>query len=266
MYQYTDQIQKQIQLKDIPKRIVSLVPSQTAFLSSLGLDEEVVGITKFCVHPAQWFRTKQRIGGTKNVNIDQVRSLRPDLIIANKEENVQEQVRELETIAPVWTSDINTIEEALTMIENIGCLTGKNSEAAVVINNILEKRALLTKQVARQSASARVVYLIWKDPYLSAGSDTFINAMLHTCGWSNVFADKKRYPEVSITDLQKVNPDLLLLSSEPYPFKQKHIAELQLLLPRTRIRLVDGEMFSWYGSRMSEAFVYFRQMLQETAW
>lgn len=266
MYCCTDQLQKEIQLSVLPQRIVSLVPSQTELLAAIGLNEEVIGITKFCIHPNHWFRSKQRIGGTKNVNIEKIRALQPDLIIANKEENVLEQVLELEKIAPVWTSDIHSIEDALSMMQSIGALTGKTAEATLLVNTIEEKRVLLQKQISAKGNRLRVVYLIWKDPYMAAGGDSFIDTMLQACGWENCLKNRKRYPEISLLELQELQPDLVLLSSEPYPFQQKHITELEQVLPGTKFVLADGEMFSWYGSRMAEAFDYFRKMLQEAVW
>jgi len=266
MFRSTDQLQKPILLTSVPKRIVSLVPSQTEFLAAIGLDEEVIGITKFCVHPNHWFHSKQRIGGTKNIDIEKVRSLQPDLVIANKEENVLEQVRELEKIAPVWTSDIHSIEDALYMMQNIGALTGKTAEAISLIKTIEEKRVLLQKQINNKKKRLRVAYLIWKDPYMAAGGDSFIDTMLQACGWENCLGNRMRYPEISLSELQELQPDLILLSSEPYPFQRKHIAELEQVLPGTKIILANGEMFSWYGSRMADAFDYFRKMLQESVW
>jgi ABC-type Fe3+-hydroxamate transport system substrate-binding protein len=266
MYRSTDQLQNRIQLTEVPKRIVSLVPSQTELLAAFGLDEEVVGITKFCIHPNHWFRSKQRIGGTKNVNIEKVRALQPDLILANKEENVREQVLELEKIAPVWTSDIHSVEDALSMIQRIGELTGKKAEAALLIKTIKEKRILLQKLTHDKKQALRVVYLIWKDPYMAAGGDTFIDTMLQSCGWKNCLEKQSRYPAVTVSELAQLHPDLVLLSSEPYPFQQKHITELEQVLPGTRILLADGEMFSWYGNRMADAFDHFCRMLQDGIW
>jgi ABC-type Fe3+-hydroxamate transport system substrate-binding protein len=103
-------------------------------------------------------------------------------------------------------------------------------------------------------------YLIWKDPFMTVGGDTFINDMMNHAGFKNVFEKQNRYPEITIEQLQTVNSQLLLLSSEPFPFKQKHIYELQPLLPNAKIILVDGEMFSWYGSRLVKAPAYFQQL------
>lgn len=263
---FTDQLGQCIEIVTPPKRIVSLVPSQTEFLAAIGLDEEVIGITKFCVHPNHWFRNKQKIGGTKNIAIEKVRALQPDLIIANKEENAREQVRELEKIAPVWTSNIHSIEDAFSMMQSMGALTGKTAEAISLIKTIEEKRTLLQKLSKERQQRLRVAYLIWKDPYMAAGGDTFIDTMLQACGWENCLGNRMRYPEISLSELEQLQPDLVLLSSEPYPFQQKHIIELEQVLPGRKIVLAHGEMFSWYGSRMADAFDYFRKMLQESVW
>ena len=251
---FTDQLNRTIELADYPKRIVSIVPSQTELLFDLGLNDEVVGITKFCVHPLEWFKKKTRVGGTKKIDIAKVSVLQPDLIIANKEENLKEDVEALEHIAPVWISDIKTLEDALQMIEKIGEIVGKKQEA----NNLVKAIQIVFKQL-KQKPVKSCCYLIWQKPYMTVGGDTFINDMFQYCGLQNVFANKERYPIVSIEDIQNAAPAMVLLSSEPYPFKQKHIDELQQHLPDSKIILVDGEMFSWYGSRLLKAANYFKQ-------
>jgi ABC-type Fe3+-hydroxamate transport system substrate-binding protein len=244
---YTDQLNREVNIPATPKRIISLVPSQTELLAEFGLDEEVAGITKFCVHPETWFRNKTRVGGTKTVKTDLVGTLQPDLIIANKEENVQEQIALLEKIAPVWVSDINTIDDALEMIKSIGQITNKNREAKILADKISIDFQLLSEQ---KNKKVRTSYLIWKDPYMAAGGDTFISDVLRLSAFENVFSDVPRYPSVTIEMIKEKNTELVLLSSEPYPFKQKHIDELRLQLPGVKIICVDGEIFSWYGSRM----------------
>lgn len=235
-----------------PRRIVSLVPSQSELLADLGLADEVIGITKFCVHPEQWFRSKRRVGGTKSIHIDIVKELQPDLIIANKEENTKEQIEELSGLFPTWTSDIKTIADALVMIRNIGALTGTAEKAHNIANEIQKSFA----DLKRTSQPKRVAYFIWRDPWMCAGGDTFINDMICNMGWTNVLADKMRYPEIPLEELKKRNPEIILLSSEPYPFKDKHIAEIKNGLPGVDVKLVDGEMMSWYGSRMLHAAGY----------
>lgn len=253
---YTDQTGATLQLTDTPKRIISLVPSQTELLFDLGLNEEVVGITKFCIHPTEWFRNKTRIGGTKDVKLDRVAALEPDLIIANKEENVKEQIESLREIAPVWTSDISNLDESLEMIKQIGSIVGKELEASSIIQKIENDFLKLEQQLIDQKKRS-CLYLIWKDPYMSVGGDTFIHDMLHRAHFTNLLANTTRYPEVSVETIQLLSPELIFLSSEPYPFKDKHIAELQAVLPTSKILLVDGEMFSWYGSRIMHAPAYF---------
>jgi len=252
---FTDQTGNTISLTAAPKRIVSLVPSQTELLADLGLEDEVVGITKFCVHPNEWFRNKTRVGGTKDVKADSVAALSPDLIIANKEENVKEQVEALQEIAPVWTSDIQTLEQAYDMIKQIGAITQKETTAAAIIQQTDDGFNQL-KQQALKTDRTSCVYLIWKDPYMTIGADTFIHDILTRCGFTNLFAAAIRYPETTVEAIQLLSPEVLLLSSEPYPFAEKHIEALQKVLPDTRIELVDGEMFSWYGSRLMQAPAY----------
>ena len=259
-YFYNMILQSASGLKHFPKRIVSLVPSQTELLHYLGLEQETVGITKFCVHPEEWFTTKTKIGGTKAIKKDIIQHLQPDLIIANKEENVREQVEELAKDYPVWVTDVNDLDDALQMINDIGELTGKAHEAGHLVLSI-KKEFNELKKLSTANYQLSTAYLIWRNPYMTIGGDTFINNMLAQCGFQNVFAGNLRYPEVTVTQLQTTNHKLLLLSSEPYPFKQKHINELQSQLPGCKIMLVDGEMFSWYGSRLLLAPQYFKTLI-----
>jgi len=264
MFVFTDQMQRRITVEQKPQRIVSLVPSQTELLFHLGLREEVVGITKFCVHPAEWFRTKTRIGGTKTLDVEKIKLLQPDLILANKEENIQEQVEELAKHFPVWVSDVNTLEDALDMINAVGEITGRNEEAARLIQQIQTGFAgLQTPPFDKLRTKLQTAYLIWKEPYITVGGDTFIHDLLTRAGFENIFQNKSRYPTITIEELPIAGCQLLILSSEPYPFRQKHIEELQRHLPNTKIILADGEMFSWYGSRLLHAPAYFSQLREQ---
>jgi len=254
---YTDMTGRTVEINYPPKRIISLVPSQTELLYDLGLTDEVVGITKFCIHPTEWFRNKKRVGGTKTVHLDIVKELQPDLILANKEENTREQIEALAEQYPVWISDIQTIDEGLAMIKQVGIITAREEVANTLVNEIKAGFVHLTK--AR--APRKVAYFIWRHPWMCAGGDTFISDMVRQIGWVNVLAGKYRYPEVQLQQLKAMQPDLVLLSSEPYPFKDAHIAEIKAILPSAEIRLVDGEMFSWYGSRMKLASLYFKELL-----
>lgn len=246
-------------LKLPAKRIVSLVPSQTELLYDLGLEEEVIGITKFCIHPESWFRNKKRVGGTKTVHIDIVKSLQPDLIIANKEENTKEQIEELAKSFPVWVSDIQTIPQAFYMMAQVGILTGKAHEAQQLIKEIKDG----FNSIEKPTKPKRAAYFIWRKPWMCAGGDTFISHMIEAMGWQNVLADIKRYPEIALEDLRTKDVDLVLLSSEPYPFKDAHIEEIKAALPNAEVQLVDGELFSWYGSRMRLAPAYFKGLIAQ---
>jgi ABC-type Fe3+-hydroxamate transport system substrate-binding protein len=270
----SDQLSRSVELLFFPpKRIISIVPSQTELLFDLGLQEEVIGITKFCVHPDEWFRNKKRVGGTKQLNLSLIRELHPDLIIANKEENSKEDIETLINEFPVWISDVKKLEDAYEMIEQVGKLVDRPEQSQELIARIKSNfthQLPLNNGEKSSNVKPQTIYLIWKDPYMTVGGDTFINEMMNACGLQNVFENETRYPQVSISELssafaeasadKSVNCQLLLLSSEPYPFRQKHIEELQVLLPGTRILLVDGEMFSWYGSRLLHAPAYFSKL------
>lgn len=252
---FTDQTGHTITLPQVPSRIVSLVPSQTELLYDLGLNDRVVGITKFCIHPDEWFRTKVRVGGTKDLRYEMIDGLQPDLIIANKEENVKEQVDKLAMKYNVWTSDICDLASSLSMINAVGEMTGTFERANSIASKIQQKFSSIN---IAQKRSA--IYLIWRNPYMTAGGDTFIHEMMKFAGFDNMMAGEKRYPEITIDTIRELRPAVLLLSSEPFPFSRKHIDELRPLLPATEIMLVDGEMFSWYGSRLLHAPAYFEEL------
>ncbi|WP_338875499.1 helical backbone metal receptor [Spirosoma sp. SC4-14] len=241
-----------------PQRIISLVPSQTELLFDLGLDAEIAGITKFCIHPADKVHSKPSMGGTKTLHMDRIHALKPDLIIANKEENTRQEVEYLQQQYPVYVSDVATIADALTMIREIGTLVGKRSEADALANQISQ-----TLYPAPQSLRKTVAYFIWRKPYMAAASHTFIDSMLTMAGFTNVFAAQTRYPEINPETLSTAQPDLIFLSSEPYPFTQKHIDEFKAICPSATVVLVDGEVFSWYGSRLLRASDYFRNLHTE---
>ncbi len=257
-----DQLRRSINLESYPTKIISVVPSQTELLYDLGLDKSVHGITKFCIHPPQWLKEKAIIGGTKNLNIDKINTINPDLIIANKEENNEEQIRALSENYPVWISDIKNLNEAVEMILAIGRITNKLINANEIVKTIRTKFTSLTSSV-NENQQKSVAYLIWRDPYLSVGKDTFIHEMLSSCGLINVFSNEKRYPELSPEKLKDASPELIFLSSEPYPFTEKHIDEFNKLSPGSRVIPVNGEMFSWYGSRLRLAPDYFTSLLKK---
>jgi ABC-type Fe3+-hydroxamate transport system substrate-binding protein len=243
-------------LSYIPQRIVSLVPSQTELLFDLGLASRIVGITKFCIHPAQTVAKVPKVGGTKNFRFDVINRLRPDLVLGNKEENYQEGIEHLAAQYPVWISDIYTLADALAMIGKIGELTGTGREAQLVMQNISQAFSEVIP-----AASTKVAYFVWKNPWMVAGNNNFIHHLLDHCGFTNVFGHLPRYPQVSEEQLQEACPEYLFLSSEPYPFREQHRDELQKLCPQAKVLLVDGEMFSWYGSRLTYAPAYLQSLI-----
>ena len=239
------------------KRIVSLVPSITELLVDLGLEDNIVGVTKFCVHPEHLRKKTTIIGGTKNLRMDVIRQLQPDLILANKEENVKEQVETLAAEFPVYTSEISTWQETLDMILRVGVLTGTGEKAATLVDTLMERKTRFEAATVNNSKRFRTLYLIWKKPWMSVGSDTFIHEMMGIAGFDNCCGHLERYPVLEEAEIISLAPEVILLSSEPYPFTEKHIAGLQKLMPEAVILLADGELFSWYGSRLLGAFDYF---------
>jgi ABC-type Fe3+-hydroxamate transport system substrate-binding protein len=251
-----DQMQRRVSCPENPQRIVSLVPSQTELLFALGLGDKIVGRTKFCIHPAEKVANVNVIGGTKNFHLEAIRALKPDLIIGNKEENYEEGINTLAAEFPVLMSDIFTLPDALAMIRMIGNATNTLLQANDLAENIERNFAAILALPPRKA-----LYLIWRNPYMAAGKSTFIDEMLGHAGFTNVLTEQSRYPELSAEQIRALNPEVILLSSEPYPFSEaKHFAEFQELVPRANVMLVDGEMFSWYGSRLLEAAEYFQQL------
>lgn len=285
---------RMISLSSPPRRIVSLVPSQTELLASLGLDDEVVGITRFCVHPQVWRNSKMIVGGTKLLRIDRIHELRPDLIFANLEENSKEDVERIEDAAPVFVTNVRTLEEAIDMIESVALLVDRvpaGARIAAAITGAFEDLSDVVgiggpatgfggrtfgvggpgtaaskdprgrgKPAVDEAPSLRAAYLIWRDPYMSVGADTFIHDMMARGGFDNVFDAEKRYPQVSEGDIIDANPDVVFLPTEPFPFLEKHMPEIEAILPGAKIELVDGQLFSWYGSRLIHTPDYLLQL------
>lgn len=240
-------------------RIISTVPSITELLHDLGLGDQVVGITKFCVHPKKWYRSKMRIGGTKTLDLEKIVSLSPDLIIANKEENVCEQIEALQNHTEVYVSDIKSPHDNITLIREIGKLTGTRMSAIRLEGEL--QSALDNIVVLPQKLSS--TYVIWQKPYMTVGNDTYIHSMMSLCGLANRFADQTRYPEFSMGELRQKKPDVVLLSSEPFPFAIKHKEFFQSELPDSVIRLADGETFSWYGTRLIKRIDYLNELMRD---
>lgn len=257
---FRDQMNFVICIPNNLRRIVSLVPSQTEFLCDLGLEENIVGITKFCIHPESCYRSKVRVGGTKNFTLETIQLLNPDIIIANKEENDEHQILKLKNLYPVWISDVRTLQQAEDMMRRLGEVFGREKKALEIINQI----KLNFSKVQPLQRKLRTAYIIWRKPYMTINSDTFIHDMMQQVGLDNCFShEESRYPVVTESMLKDAAPEVILLSSEPYPFKEKHVEEFSSICPNARVFLVNGEMFSWYGSRLIHSPVYFKKLINE---
>jgi len=254
-----DALGRELRLAGEPRRIVSLVPSLTALLAWLGLDDEVVGLTRFCVHPEGWKERKAVVGGTKDARLERIAELQPDLVLANWEENAREQVEALDALGvPVYVTQVRDLADDLAMVRAVGALVGRAEQGAALARETEAAFAALT-----DLPPLRALYLIWREPYMSVGRDTFVHAMLAQAGLRNVCGEHERYPTLDPQQLSALAPEVVLLSSEPYPFKEKHIGELRELVPEAKVVLADGELFSWYGSRILRAPDYFRRLRAE---
>ncbi|KNB60958.1 ABC transporter substrate-binding protein [Chryseobacterium sp. Hurlbut01] len=238
-------------------KVISLVPSITEALFDLGLTEnEIIGRTKFCIHPEEKVKNIEIIGGTKNLNIEKIKSLKPNLILANKEENVKEQVESLKEDFKVIVYNTETIEDNYYLVKNLGLLFNKEERAQAFNLKVYE-----VLHQTKLKSSLKAAYLIWKNPYMTVGSDTFIHNVLSEIGFENIFKNTTRYPEIQVEDLAEA--EVIMLSSEPFPFKEKHIAELKEFYPDKKIMIVDGEAFSWYGTHIAKCENYFKELIAD---
>ena len=241
-----------IELENAPARIVSLVPSLTETLVDLGSEDRIAGVTKFCIHPDHLRRERTRIGGTKGVNVAAIMDLQPDLVIANLEENEAQDVMALEIAGvPCWVCDVRTVERAFSLLAELGRLVG-----CAEAGERMEEEVRASWQATRVDFAPmrpHVAYAVWRNPWMWAGSDAYIQDVLRWWGWSP-WPDATRYPELPMDALVAEGLEEVLLPSEPFPFKEAHRAECEGL----SARLVDGEMFSWYGSRMRRVPQYLK--------
>ena len=251
-----DQLNNELLFSSFPKRIISLVPSISELLAHYEPYIQLVGVTRFCEYPKRLRTDKVIIGGTKDPDIKKILALKPDLIIANKEENNKVDIDQLNQSSPVWISDINTLDDASKMIKSLEELLGIPLERQIFLS--LEQK--LNKSL--DNISGTVAYVIWQNPIMIAGHDTYISNWLKKIGLENI-SNKNRYPEVSFEWLNNNNPDYVFLSSEPYPFKEKNRLEFESLCKHSKIELVDGRMFSWYGKAMLEAPEYFSHLIRK---
>lgn len=253
----TDHLGRNVNFHYPPKRIVSFAPAITDTLYSLGLDTKIVGRTRFCVHPKGKVEKAINVGGTKDMKIERVQALTPDIVITEKEENTKEMVEELEKFVPVYVFEIQTVEDALKMIVDLERLTDRSEEAI----ELKQKIIAAFNKIPALEVKKRIAYVIWKNPYMVVGKNTYIQSLLQRLGFENPFVEfEGRYPTVTEEDLRAANLDYLLLATEPYPFREKHKQEFRDIAPGANLKIVDGEMF-WYGVKMLDAAKYFKEEL-----
>lgn len=256
MKKYIDQLGRELLLEETPEQIISLVPSQTSLLYHLGI--QPIAQTIFCIHPEKAFKSANKIGGTKKLRIDKIKQLKPDLIIGNKEENEKSQIEQLAKEFPIWMSDINTKEDAMSMIRSLGKLLNREKEAEKLTREINEAFKTIMSM-----PKVRAIYLIWQDPFMAVGHPTYIDHMLYCMGIENAAKGLGRYPQLITEQIQDLKPELILLSSEPFPFKEKHLQRIKREFPFAKLLLVDGELFSWYGDKMREFPAYANQLITQ---
>lgn len=258
MMEFNDQMGNLIRLAGPPRRIISLVPSLTELLFDLGLEEQIVGVTDYCWAPPDKIGRAAKIGGPKKFDFNVIRGLDPDLAIGDKEENYKDGVLQLRESTPVWLSDVRSLEDALEMIEGVGELVDRFENARQLVDEIRTNFECLPP-----FPFLRTAYLVWKEPFLAAGGDCFINDMLLRCGFKNIFQDRPRYPEVSLDEIREA--ELILLPCEPCDFQPEDIKLLSRECPAARILEVDGTMFCWYGSRLKAAPGYYQSLRERLA-
>ncbi len=253
----TDHLGRRVVFHHPPTRIVSLCPSLTETLFALGLDDRIVGRTVYCTRPSDKVQTVPTVGGTKDVDPQAVAGLSPDLIVAQKEENARAIVEDLSRSCPVYVVSVESYHDALRTIADLGDITGHREQASRLVANVKGRFADLASIQPK-----RVAYLVWNEPYIAAGSKTYIDSLLAMCGLTNVCkSPRSRYPKLTPDDLEALAPEVVMLSSEPFPFDESHVDELRTLLRGAAVLLVDGELMSWYGPRMLDTPAYLARLL-----
>ena len=247
-----DHLNRTLTFSSVPKRIVSLVPSVTESIADLGLASGLVAVTRFCKYPSDVILTLPKIGGPKKIDIQKIMDLKPDLVVAVKEENDKEQILRLMEQVPVFVFDVNTVEDSLDMLNLLGTIFDTREVSTRWIKSIQEKVA----HFKPGRLVPKTVYMIWKNPWMAAGRLTFIGSMMQLAGFDNMLSG--RYPRIDEKRLSSA--ETILLATEPYPFKGRDKATLEAKFPNKKIMIVDGEMFTWYGTHLLQAIDYFEHL------
>lgn len=283
MSDQTYQYEMEAPVSEPPQRVVSLVPSVTESLFDLGLGDRLVGVTDYCIYPAEGVARLPKIGGTKNPDVQQIIALAPDLVFANVEENREANVTVLrEAGIPVWVTFPRTVSEALNLLWNI--MHTFDEPVMVPRVRLIEQTMDWVSGVskAREDNPTRVFVPVWLDPLMTFNADTYAHDLLWVCGGLNVFADRQRlyplkadlgeaepypeaqvegrdtrYPRITLEEVEEAQPDVILLPTEPFPFTDEHVpifAGLDVPAARNgRIHVVDGSLVTWHGTRLAHA-------------
>lgn len=263
---WTDALGRSVEIARPPQRIASLVPSITETLFAFNLGKRIVGVTKFCTEPADAVADVPKVGGTKNIDVKAVAKLKPDLVIANAEENEKADIESLVAEGlTVFVTYPRTLIHATAMMRTLAEITDKKDAAAPVVAAI-EAEDSLARAADQDRTPLRVFCPIWRDGWMTIGPDTYMHDFLSSCGLQNVYGDSnERYPEIELADVAATRPDVVLLPSEPYRFTRKHVKEVAEAIPgidESRIYLVDGKDVCWYGPRIADAL----RRIRTTVW
>ncbi|MCB0833744.1 MAG: ABC transporter substrate-binding protein [Bacteroidetes bacterium] len=260
-YELVDALGRHVRFDRPPTRVVSLIPSITESLFELGLESSVQGVSKYCIYPAGLTDGKRKVGGQKNPDFQAIEEINPDLIILNREENKPDHIRKLGEKYPIWVTYPRQFLDTLALLRDLGGIFGVS-----VDDYQSEIRAGVEALHLEAAQRCRVLYLIWRNPWMSINGDTFIHDVLKLHGLDNVFAEHpERYFEVSVDEIISKNPEMIILPDEPYRFLKKHIAEFGDLpiqaVASGRVFLADGTYFCWYGTRSARTSSYIRKQI-----
>lgn len=273
MKEFIDQLGRVVTIENFPKRIISLVPSFTELLFDFGLIEEIIGVTQYCIEPKEKVASITKIGGTKKLQIDLIKRLSPDLIVASKEENDKDQILQLESLFPIWIADIINFDSSIAAIKSLSEITNKVQKGEKIVEGSFNVKSIIGKEFCNSMLfNKKVLYFIWRKPYMVVGRDTYINSILEILGFRNCVLELNlsngpsnkslRYQTISEGELKTMTPDFVFLSTEPYPFHEKHFPEFMDMFPNSQIIKVRGDIFSWYGSRFYKSLDYFLEFKQ----
>ncbi len=250
-----------------PERIVSLVPSLTEALFAFGLEREIVGVTRFCVEPPQGVAGKTKVGGTKALDVAKIRALKPDLVLASAEENSPGDVAQLiDHGCPLFVTLATSVESAIDLLRQLAAITGTTAAARPIIQGAKEALAFVQAAGAGRER-VRVFCPIWRDPYMTCGRATYTDDVITVCGGRNVFGERReRYPRLELAEMTALDPQVILLPSEPYRFTKRHKADFRALAEVTAVKnghifLIDGRMLTWYGPRIARSLSEVKRLL-----